>query len=291
VNVASNQPHSHARQYLLKVSRYDRVASLLIALLVLVGVAVLTLLIVWLTNKIFLHQAAVPVEMVELGTGDSPFSGGAELAGLTDEIVGMETDWEEPSLKDTLEAITQAVSDRAALLDDPSLDDELQSGRGGGSHGDGRGVGSGTGDSGSGTARHWEVRFEGSSLRTYAKQLDHFEIELGVLLPGNRVQYASGLSKPKPDVRIGPADQEQRYYLTWRRGELQQADRELLAKAGIDSRGKLILKFIPDWLEAELMAKEKAHRGLKPSEIRKTVFDVVRGESGYEFRVSEQVAR
>ena len=61
------------------------------------------------------------------------------------------------------------------------MTDEMKAGRGGGSRGDGRTPGFGRG-SGSGVARRWEVRFiEGNTLQTYARQLDFFEIELGVL--------------------------------------------------------------------------------------------------------------
>jgi hypothetical protein len=276
--------------YRLKVSRYDRAASMLLALLILLGAVVLTLLIIWLTNQIFLSQAAVPVEMVELGTGDSPLAGGMQLEGPPREQVGLDTDLSEPSLEETLAVVADAVGRRAVLLDDPALGEQTTSGRGGGSQGDGRLRGSGRG--GSGTARHWELRFaKGNTLETYARQLDFFGIELGVLMPENRVLYAYNLSKAKPDQRTGPADEEKRYYLTWRSGQLQQADRELLDRAGVDSQGRIILKFLPPQIEARLASLEKAYAGSEAHEVRKTRFGIRAEGNGYAFFVLDQSYR
>lgn len=288
MNVPASPSRLGGFEYRLKVSRYDQVSSMLIALLVLVGVAVFLMLVVWLTNQIFLTQTAVPVEMMELGEGEGPLGGGMELAGPVEEEIGMDSDLEEPAVKDTLAAIADAVGEQAALLDDPALSDQMKSGRGGGSRGDGRGLGRGSG-SGSGLARQWEVRFiKGNTLDTYARQLDFFQIELGVLEPGNRVRYASHLTKSRPDTRIGPADQEKRYYLTWRSGDLQQADRELLARAGVEAAGRIILKFLPPALEAQLYNMEKARADSLGEKARRTRFGIVPEGEGYSFFIMDQ---
>ena len=124
------------------------------------------------------------------------------------------------------------------------------------------------------SARNWELHFlRGSTLENYARQLDHFNIELGVLLPGGRLAYAAGFSQPKPQSRNGPADAERRHYLTWRESESQQADRELLARAGVTSEGLVILKFLPPELEAQLADLEKQHAAGRPGADRQ---DLVR---------------
>jgi len=226
--------------YQLNVTRYQRVSSMLLALVILLGVIVAMLFIIWLTGQFLLSQKAVPIELAELGEGTGPLGGGMELEAPTQEEIGEETDLIEPQIEDRLAAVADAVGTRAASLVDPTLTEHARSGRGGGSSGDGRMPGTGSG-SGEGQARQWEVRFpEGNTLAAYARRLDFFGIELGVLLPDNKVVYASNLAKAKPDVRTGPADEEKRYYLTWRRGELQAADRELLAKAGIEIAAALV---------------------------------------------------
>lgn len=291
MNESASPTHAGgATEYRLQVSRYDQVSSMLIALLVLVGVVVSLMLIVWLTTRIFLGQAAVPVELVELGEGEGLVAGGMELEGPIEEVIGMETELDEPAVRETLAAIADAVGAQAALLEDPALTDEMNAGRGGGSRGQGRVPGFGTG-SGSGVARRWEVRFiEGNTVQTYARQLDYFKIELGVVMPGNQMHYAHNLAKPRPDTRLGPPDQK-RYYLTWLDGDLVEAEHELLSRAGIQSRGRIVVKYLTPQLESQLYNMEKrraAGVNEKPEDVRKTWFRVITQGDGYAFEVADQ---
>ena len=250
---------------------------MLLALVVLLGVVVFVLLVIWLTNRIFLRQAAVAVELLELGSGEGPLGGGRELAEPIDE----EIEVEEPAVQQTLAAIADAVALKSVQLDDPAW---------GGRAGPGEGGGTG---SGSGATRRWEVRFiKGNTLESYARQLDFFGIELGVLMPDNKVVYAFNLAKRKPDTRTAAADQEKRYYLTWRSGGLQEADRELLARAGIPGTGRIILKFLPRKLEIYLAGMEKAHAGRHAENVRKTRFEVRPDGAGrYLFGIVDQSYR
>jgi hypothetical protein len=253
----------------LQVTRYDRAAGWLISLLVILGVVAFFLLITWLTNKIFVTQAAVPIELENIGEGEGPMGGGPEL-DAPEEV----TELPQEEIQETLSAVAEVVVERVDQIDDPNREPVR---RGGG---------------GSGVARHWEVHFtKGSTLKVYARQLDYFGIELGVLLPNNRVAYVSKLSQAHPEVRYGPADTEKRYYLTWRSGELQKADRELLARAGVNASGRIILKFLRPEVEADLAAKEKARAGPNAKKIQKTVFGVRSSGSGYEFYIVKQVLR
>jgi len=258
---------------------------MMLALVILLGVIVLALLIIWLTNQIFLSQAAVPVLVTELGDGDSALGGGSDLETPPEEL-GLESDLETPMVAEMLTAIASAVGTKAAILDDPRFTGMSQSG----GHGDGR-LGGGPG-TGTGISRQWEVRFaEGNTLDSYAKQLDYFGIELGVLMPGNKVIYAYHLSRSRPETRTGPADAERRYYLTWRGGDLQQADRDLLGRTGTPTKGRLILKFLPPEVEARLLALERARAGTEADNVRKTVFGVRAEGSGYVFFVLQQSYR
>ena len=277
----------------LRVSAYDRVASMLLALLLLIGTMVLALLLLWLTSQIFAGQAVVPVILEEIGSGDGPLGGSMELDAPTMEEIGQETDLTDPELSDRLAAIADAVASKTALLEDPLLSEEMNPKRGGGSKGDGRGgrIGSGTG-SGTGRSRHWEVQFiKGNTLESYARQLDFFRIELGVLMPDNKVIYAKDFTKTKPDRYTSPADKEQRYYLTWRRGGLQAADSELLARAGISAKGKLILKFLPPDVETDMVQRERAYAGRGADKVRKTLFGIRQDGGGYSFYVMQQEKR
>ncbi|MBU4271951.1 MAG: hypothetical protein KKA28_08840 [Planctomycetes bacterium] len=288
--MTTTSSQEHVDSYRLCISRYDRVSSLLISLLILIGSLVSILLIAWLTSKIFVSQAAVPVELADFSGDDGPVGGGQTPEPPNPEEI-REMEIEEPVITETLTTISSVVQKQVPMLDDPMIAHKKTSGMGFG-HGEGRGRGDGVGDGSGGSSRGWEVRFDkGATLDVYARQLDFFKIELGVLLPDGRLVYAKNFSKPRPDVRYvnNPSEKEKRYYLTWRKGGLQQADRELLAKAGINVGKNIILKFLLPALEQRLVALERAYAaGRDPKSIRRTRFGVRSDGDGYAFFVLDQ---
>jgi hypothetical protein len=134
------------------------------------------------------------------------------------------------------------------------------------------------------------VQFDkGNTLNTYARQLDFFKIEIGVRRPGNQIEYASNFSSPRPKTRTGSTDDEKRYYLMWRRGELQQADRDLLRKAGINPGRSPIYKFITPEVEAMLYSLEQDKaRSRGEEKVKMTRFGLVPEGDGYKFYVMRQ---
>lgn len=280
----ASPPRVRVEQYGLTVTPYERVASLIIALLILVGLGVALLFLLWLTSRVFASRMPVEVDWMEIGDGGG-LGGDTELETNMEELT-QEVEFEEPEFQDTLATIADAVATKAALLEDPTFSDQVGTSKGG-PGGDGRSAGFGPGRPGK--PRHWEVTFlEGNTTATYARQLDFFKIELGVLMPGNRVEYARNLSSSKPTHRSGAADQENRYYLTWAKGGLREADMELLAKAGISAGERPIIKFISRELEIELMQLEKQRAGRNENRIRATYFAIRPKGNGYEFYVRDQ---
>jgi hypothetical protein len=266
----------------MRVSAYERVASLLLSVLIFMSVAVVLLFSVWLSSRFLGSQVAVPVVMEEVGTGEGSIGDSTEY----DVPPGEAFDFEEPQVANTLAAVAEAVAAQEVVLADPSLANATKYGRGG------RG-GYGNNPYGSGgkpgRPRRWELEFpEGNTIESYAKQLDFFKIELGILLPDDKVAYAYNLSKPVPDRRTGSVDDEKRYYLTWRRGELEKVDRELLTRAGIDSQGRPVIKFLPREVEATLLQLERARAGNDAKSIRRTRFAIRAGGHGYTFEVLDQ---
>jgi hypothetical protein len=286
----------------VQVSLYDRVSSMLLALLLSIGLVAGVLFILWLSNKIMTPPAvAVDVEITEVsedgeGGGDGRPAGGSQLDTPSEEaFVGK--DKETTDIQQDLSALGAAVSSKVLELDDPDFVQPKRQGSFGsgggiyGGFGDGRGMGHGPGKPG--WPRHWEVMFAKNTLEAYARQLDFFKIELGVLRPDNKIVYVFNLNKPKPDSRIvaNPAANERRYYLTWRTGEMQQADRELLARAGVDPEDRLILKFLPKEVELDLMRLERAQNNVTPKDIRVTRFGVQSDGAGFKFYVVEQILK
>ncbi len=285
----------------IEVSLYDRVSSLLLAMLIITGAVAVLLLLLWISSKVSVTQIAVPVEMMEVsedgeGGGDGRAAGGSQLDTPSDEpFVGK--DKETVDVQQDLSALGSAVASKVAELDDPEFVAPTRHGSFGsgggiyGGFGPGRGLGHGPGKPG--WPRHWEVMFSKATLDVYAKQLDFFKIELGILQPDNKIIYAYNLAKPKPDTRVvkDPAANEKRYYLTWRNGEMQQADHELLRRAGVDVGDRLILKFLPREVEGNLFVLERDKNGKTPKEIRKTRFGVQAEGAGFKFYVLDQSLR
>jgi hypothetical protein len=160
--------------YDLKTNAYDRVSSMVIALLVLVGLTVVILFFLWLTSTLFPTKTAVPVITEPIGEGGG-LGDNMELDPNVTEP-GIETEFEQPELKTTLETITDALALKSAMQME-QIEDERETGVGG-PRGDGSAPGHGSGRPGK--PRHWEVQFlEGNTLDLYANQLDYFESSSG----------------------------------------------------------------------------------------------------------------
>lgn len=274
----------------LHVSRFDQVASLVVALLIMVGVSVLGMFIIWLTATLVFVPRSVPVKLVENVPGRGDHAEGFERDL---EAPGMEEmpELAEPQLEAAMEAMTEAVSSVAAAMDSVSMPSDATS-KGEGGMGDSRPPGPlGEGDNIIPRWERWEIRFESSSINTYARQLDAFKIELGAAGGGKRnVDYAYNLTKGKPDTRSGPGDKEQRLYMTWRGGNLQKFDQQLLSKAGINISKRLLMQFYPEQVEDQLAWIEKEYADKQNKTIQeylKTVFELKPKGSAWEFAVTE----
>jgi hypothetical protein len=137
---------------------------------------------------------------------------------------------------------------------------------------------------------HWEIRFPaGNTLEMYARQLDALGIELGVIGGSDRIAYASGFTKETPDRRDGRAEDELRFYMTWRSGAQRGLDNALLSRAGIATSDRIVAQFYPPPLERTLAELERQFAGKRgPSEVRRTVFALEPVDKSFEFRVVEQ---
>ncbi len=267
----------------MQSTAYDRVASMIVSLLIIVGTGVVCLAVIWLSARIFARQTAVPVVIADVGSGEGPDVGDAgDLEEPVEEEIMEEAEIPEPDLQDTLSMITETVAS-TDLADPTATDSSKRRGR------RGLGGGGGNGEPGIPREQRWEILFqEGSTLESYARQLDFFKIELGAISGTNDVFYAWNLGLPSPATRTGPGAQENRLYMTWRQGGLRAADRDLMRRAGLRDTKRIIVQFYPPDLENQLAALEQSHRGLKASQIRKTRFAVRAAGDGFEFFVKEQ---
>jgi hypothetical protein len=277
----------------LKAQRVDYVASILMAALVVIGMLVLLLFVVWLTQT-FTWKAQTITVLPE------------NAAGRGDHAAGFERDIEppgaeeveeltEPTLEETLEAVTEAATSVAASLD--SIDSDSTSTTSGNGRGDSRPPGPlGEGDDVVPRHERWELKFQSKGLQPYATQLDFYKIELGCVGNAPTVDYAFQLGS-SPQKRSGSSAEENkrgRIYFMWREeNKLKQFDRQLLQRAGVQTQGRQILKFLPKDLEEKLYQIEmnyaipKGHASV--TEIAKTIFESrAQASGGYEFVVIDQ---
>lgn len=172
---------------------------MLVALLILAGVALGGMFIVWLTAATLVGPDEGDVDKWKrIPAGRDNHEEGFERDL---EAPGMEEvpELTEPQVEPSVEALTDAVSNVVAL-NVPS--------KGTGGRGDDRPPG--PPGAGKNIIPRWEIRFEASSIHAYARQLDYFKIELGAVGGGKpNIDYAYNLTKGRPDSKAGPRDERQ----------------------------------------------------------------------------------
>jgi hypothetical protein len=287
----------------LEVSRYDQVAGSLVSVLIVMGVLVVVMFLLWLASLPVRIPTAAPVRVLEDvgggGFGDT-FTPGMqrEFFEPTIDEVPLPPSTESSSVEtiaDSLAAVSTVVSSEAPTLD------YLEGPSGGHGRGSGEGMGDGTGrgPGGPGTSdgipawERWEVRMSAERIDEYAKQLDYFGVELGVAGGGNpNVDYITSLAAARPKVRVGAPKDEKRLRFLHRSGELRQADRELAAKAGVNTTGRVVCQFYSPQMYQRLLTLENERMGKRRiREVRRTVFGVKRVGAKYEFFVISQEYR
>lgn len=273
----------------LRISKFDIVTSLFVALILFIGAFVTMLFIVWLLGGKPAVKPLKPLIENPAGRGDN-----AEGFERDFEPPGAEEveDLMEPTLQDTIEAVTDAVSSVAATLD--SMNTNATATTSGTGKGDSRPPGpEGEGEDIIPRFERWELRFSSKNLRSYAGQLEFYKIELGAI--GGQIQGVDIVNNlvARPKSRRTSSKDEKRLYFMWRSpSPLMQYDRQLLQQAGVQLAGREMLKFIPPELENLLAnieldyAKSKGHPSVV--EIAKTVFESKAQGDGYAFEVIEQ---
>jgi len=293
--MASIAPHNKSKQKpvhadLAKVSAYDQVSGLLVAVLIIVGAAVGVLFVIYLTTQNWETNVSIPVIIEPApGRGDHAMGVSQDL-----EAPGLEELEEvlEPQIEANYEAVTDAVTSQQAALE--NVDGAAQTTDGGSGQGDSRPLGpEGNGPDIVPRWERWQIEFAGSDLTTYAKQLDHFGIELGTAGGGvQTIDYASDFTAATPKRRTGAGKEEDRLYFTWKSGSLREADLDLLKQAGVETRGRIPMQFYPPDTENLLAFIEQQYMGEQPlTQIRRTVFGIRPASDGYEFYVIRQLQR
>lgn len=270
----------------LKTTRYEKVTSAIVAANLVLAFAVTLLLGFWLVrvSAPLLRDRFYQIETANLRAADQDSSRRRELATPEAQELGLD--------ESSVESLVQQVAVLAPLVADLEHHDASKlsspTPRFTASAPDARQRG---GPDVIPPWARWQIQWDVTSLEEYARQLDHFEIELGCGGGKPLMDYACQLSTATPHVRTGRGGDEQRIYMTGRDEDVLAANRQLLAKAGIATEERVTLQFLPPSLCHDLAKREiqyAASRGHGLSEVRRTHFAVRRHATTYEFYVVEQ---
>lgn len=287
--------HVTGRVPVMSVTSFDIATSIQIALSIGLGILVTLLIAIWLSNLLPEQQSLAIV----MESGDGGWEDGDPNESL--DVESPEDVTDDPSLSNDqnvsqLEQITEQIltlSDNAASLQQPnSFTDPSGGGNPGSAEGSGgRPYGSGgPGRGGTKREQRWVVEFaDTGNLKSYAKQLDTFRIELGCAFTDGRIFYLSNMSATPVLRKATLSAEDQRLFMNWQGGDRVKADIELLTTAGVpDPASGTVLHFYHPETE-QMLARLELEYANKPTEqIRRTYFQVKRSGSSYEFVVVNQ---
>jgi hypothetical protein len=301
---------AHSAPPVIRVTSYDRIWSILVALLAVLIVAVWFLFLAWGNFRPHIAKLQQPIEIIPDESGGIENGSPTESLKLegtgperADATPGEASDDSRPEVEQVLKSVSlEAASADAAGAVTSGSSDQLEldtapvaSPKGGFALGTGTkpALGGGPGSKG-GWPRHqrWYVYFpDEGSLSQYTKQLDFFGIEVGALMPDRTMTYLSELSADKPTVRNAASGEgEKRLFFTWQGGKRRQADVQLFTKAGVPiGPDTIIFHFYPPATENMLAVKERDYRDRPVRQIRRTFFTVFASAGGYDFEVTRQV--
>ncbi len=288
-------------------SDFDRVSSLLLAVVLGAGLIFGLLTVIYLTNQAYQRRVTAPLEIVDVsgGGGGSPEGqvGGIESVQVpggaaSDRASNNEEEapeFEEASLQETPAAMLDTVAEAGQSLAEVDVGavmptgGKVATGKRASKIGNGAvGYGFGPGDGGVRKEDRWTILANpGQTAEEYARQLDSLRIELGVI-QGKSIVYVSQFSSDRPATRVGTGIGDNRLYFIWRGSGRKGSDIALLRKAGIEVGEGVILQFYPPNVEQRLSQLEVQYKGRQPGEIRRTQFRIVPGGEGYDFEVVSQ---
>ncbi len=234
-------------------SRYDRVTSFLIAVILGACLVFGWLSIIAATTSAYQSRSTPPVRVIEVaggggGTPDGKAGSieaidvpGGEVADKASNNEEDATEFEQPAVENRPAAMLDSVVDAGEIMAEVDVatatptGGKVASGKRRSKVGTGGpGFGFGPGDGGVRREDRWTILYKtGATADEYARQLDFFRVELAII-EDNHLVYVSNFADAHPTRRIGiPAD-DKRLYFVWRGQGRKESDLALLAKAGLN---------------------------------------------------------
>ncbi len=289
-------------------SKFDRVSSFLMAVVLSAILVVGWLGLIYITNQAYASRVTAPLQIIEVfgGGGGSPEGtpgstekidiAGADAAAMASNNEEPAGQFEQPSVQQLPGAMLETVVESGQNLAEVDIGPVMPSGgpvasgkRASKLGSGGPGFGFGPGDGGVAREQRWSIIYDpGQTAEEYARQLDALRVQLAVVVDQNQLHYAWNFSSAKPDTRVGVGRNDHRLYFLWQGRGRKASDIALLQKAGIEVGEGVVLQFYPPEAETRLAELEVRYRGRSPAEIRVTRFRVVPKAGSYDFEVVAQ---
>ncbi|HEX3448951.1 MAG TPA: hypothetical protein VHS97_11895 [Isosphaeraceae bacterium] len=288
-------------------STYDRVTSLLMAVVLGAILVVGWLALVYASNQAYASRVTSPLQIIEVGGGGGSPDGtpgstekvdvaGADAATAASNNQEEAGDFEEPSVEQTPGAMMDTVSEASQSLAEVDLGATMPTGGpvAGGKRASklgtgGPGLGFGPGDGGVAREQRWSIVYTpGQTIDQYARQLDALGVEMAVVASAEQLLYISHFSNPTPTKRHGTGRSDHRLYFLWQGRGRKPSDIELFKRAGVEIGDENVFQFYSPEAERRLAELEVRYKGRSPGEIRITRFQVVAKGSSYDFAVVAQ---
>jgi hypothetical protein len=288
-------------------STYDKVTSMLMAVVLGAILIVGWLALVYASNQAYASRVTSPLQIIEVGGGGGSPDGtlgstekvdvaGADAATAASNNQEESGDFEEPSVEQTPGAMMDTVSEASQSLAEVDLGATMPTGgpvasgkRASKLGKGGPGLGFGPGDGGVAREQRWSIIYSpGQTPDQYARQLDALGVELAVVASADQLLYISHFSNPTPTKRHAAGRSDHRLYFLWQGRGRKPSDIELFKRAGVPIGDENVFQFYSPDAERRLAELEVRYKGRSPGEIRITRFQVVPKGNSYDFTVVAQ---
>ena len=288
-------------------SRYDKVTSFLMAVVLGAMLVVGWLALVYASNQAYASRATAPLQIIEVGGGGGSPEGtpgstekvdvaGADAAAMASNNPEEAGEFEEPSVEQAPGAMLETVNEASQNLAEVDLGATMPNGgpvssgkRASKLGSGGPGLGFGPGDGGVAREQRWSIIYNtGQDPQEYARQLDALGVELAVVRGPEQLLYISRFSDPTPTKRFGTGRSDHRLYFLWQGRGRKASDLALFKKANEEIGDDNVFQFYSADAERRLAELEVKFKGRNPGEIRVTRFQVVPKGESYDFEVVAQ---
>ena len=288
-------------------SRYDRVTSFLMAVVLGAMLVVGWLALVYASNQAYASRVTAPLQIIEVGGGGGSPEGtpgstekvdvaAADAAATASNNPEEASEFEQPSVEQAPGAMLETVTEAGQNLAEVDLGATMPNGGpvSGGKRASklgsgGPGLGFGPGDGGVGREQRWSIIYNtGQDPEEYARQLDGLGVELAVVRGPEQLLYISHFSDSTPTKRSGAGRSDHRLYFLWQGRGRKASDLALFKKANEEIGDRDVFQFYSADAERRLAELEVRYKGRNPGEIRVTRFQVVPKGESYDFEVVAQ---